>query len=331
MESGNGIKQIIQEAEITDTYDKATEKESDLEKQLLDIQQHYLKSVGGYYTSCKSTAQELLTEILEDKNLKDIHSARYRIKTFDSLAVKYIKKKAMLPDMPGTNYNIEKYRPMTAKNYYKIITDLIGLRILIRYQRQWETVHEWIWGNFFQGEDSYIQNWLTDYPTDATAPFIVEKPKLYLRNLNDLPVYEIFEKNTFEHLNSKEGYNSIHYLLWFAGKYVEIQVRTIYDEAWGECTHDLVYKCKQKSLRNDLEDLSKCLAIQTQAASMITDMMYEKAQSPSNHGKKQAHAPKPKEEKAQTANFDSLQKRIQSMNNSGTGHGEFDGTIDNLI
>lgn len=90
--------------------------------------------------------------ILGDEELKEIHSARYRTKSIESLIIKYIKKKALLPDKPGNDYNIEKYRPMNMDNYYKIITDLIGIRILIRYQQQWEVIHNWIWGNFFLGK-----------------------------------------------------------------------------------------------------------------------------------------------------------------------------------
>lgn len=171
--------------------------------------------------------------ILTDAELKEIHSARYRIKSIQSLLGKYIKKKAILAEKPGNDYNIEKYRPMDRSNYYKIITDLIGIRILIRYQKQWEVVHEWIWKNFFKSGKSYIKNWLDDYPSGDTEDFIVEKPKLYLRTENELSMYQKFGKDVFEHHVSKEGYSSIHYLLWYDGKYVELQVRTIYDEAWG--------------------------------------------------------------------------------------------------
>lgn len=99
-----------------------------------------------------------------------------------------------MADIPGYDYNIEKCRPMDKSNYYKIITDLIGIRILIRYQKQWEVIHEWIWKNFFKLEKPYIKNWLDDYPSGDTEDFIVEKSELYLRTENELPMYQKFGK-----------------------------------------------------------------------------------------------------------------------------------------
>lgn len=320
---------IIKEAELEGKYEIASEKEQDLEKHLLKIQEHYLTKKTCYSKKCEATAKQLLMTILADDDLKTIHSARYRIKCIDSLLTKYIKKKAMLPEVPGSDYNIEKYRPMNKDNYYKIITDLIGIRILIRYQQQWEEVHIWIWNNFYREDKQYINNWLEDYPSGETEDFIVEKPKLYLRDDRDLPMYQKIGKDIFEHHISKEGYNSIHYLLWYDGKYVEIQVRTIYDEAWGECTHDLVYKCKNKARRIELDSLSQCLATQTQAAGMISDLLFEKSQV----------FPKERDEEipqidrftdSQMSRYEKLQKHMRNMN-IGENKEEFNGSIDDLI
>ncbi len=119
-------------------------------------------------------------------------------------------------------------------------------------------------------------------------------------------------------------------LLWYDGKYVEIQVRTIYDEAWGECTHDLVYKCKSKARKADLERLSVCLATQTQAAEMIADLMFEKSQTDQQQkgGKKIIKENIPK---VQSDKYEKLQKQIQSMSSLQKEDVEFDGAIDNLI
>jgi ppGpp synthetase/RelA/SpoT-type nucleotidyltranferase len=76
---------------------------------------------------------------------------------------------------------------------------------------------------------------------------------------------------------SSEGYNSIHYVVNVDGKYIEIQVRTLLDEAWAECTHDIVYKnIKNKSQIMELQYLSNCLAQQTTSAEMISNLIYEK-------------------------------------------------------
>lgn len=329
MESENTVGKVIHEAELDDKYELVLRKEKDVEKHLLKIEEHYISRKTCHYGKCESTAKQLLMTILTDSELSEIHSARYRVKSIESLWTKYIKKKALLPEEPGTDYNIEKYRPMTKDNYYKIITDLIGIRILIRYQQQWEVVHKWIWTNFHKMDKPYIKNWLTDYPSDEDD-FLVEKPKLYLREESDLPLYQKFGKDIFESHVSETGYNSIHYLLWYDGKYVEIQVRTIYDEAWGECTHDLVYKCKNKARKADLERLSVILATQTQAAGMIADLMFEKFQTNQQQDADNTllagNIPK-----VQDGKYEKLQKQIRNMNSSQKEDLEFDGAIDDLI
>src|SRR5699024_9747613 len=88
--------------------------------------------------------------------------------------------------------------------------------------------------------------------------------------------YEQIGKDIFDFRLSDEGYNSMHYLVNVDGKYIEIQLRTILDEAWGECTHDIVYKGVNNSQLPELQYLSQCLAQQTIAAETITNLIYEK-------------------------------------------------------
>lgn len=324
------VIEIIREAELEDKYELASTKEPDLDKQLSEIIKHYWTKKTSYSKKCEATAQQLLMTILTDSELKEIHSARYRTKSIDSLLTKYVRKKALLPEKPGNDYNIEKYRPMNKDNYYKIITDLIGIRILIRYQQQWELVHKWIWDNFFKIDKSYIKNWIDDYPSGEAEDFLVEKPKLYLRDAKDLPMYQKFGKDIFESHVSNEGYSSIHYLLWYDGKYVEVQVRTIYDEAWGECTHDLVYKCKNKARRAELERLSECLATQTQAAGMISDMMFDKSRVISKETETEDLSLRQHND-IDKLRFEKLEKRIRNMNDFQKKIKEFDGDIDKLF
>ena len=108
------------------------------------IAEHYGEGANPYRAGCEETARSLLIRILSDERLKEIHSAKYRVKTAESLIGKCIRKKAELPRLPGEDWDVEKYRPLCGDNYYKVITDLVGIRILIRYPQQWRMVHEWI-------------------------------------------------------------------------------------------------------------------------------------------------------------------------------------------
>lgn len=117
------IAEVVREAELEDKYELAALRDTDLEKNLIKISEHYCNTKTSYVTKCEAAAKQLLMTILTDSELKEIHSARYRTKTLDSLLTKYIKKKALLPETPGTDYNIEKYRPLNKSNYYKIMFD----------------------------------------------------------------------------------------------------------------------------------------------------------------------------------------------------------------
>ncbi len=333
MHSFDEIHAIISEADLDGKFEEAALKTPDIKRHMLKIVEDYDGNDMCYRNKCVTTAQNLLMVILGAEKLRDIHSARYRVKTVDSLIAKYVKKRAMLPKGPGNDYNIEKYRPMDSSNYHKIITDLIGIRILIRYQQQWELVHDWIWETFFKPEKEYIKNWINDYPSGERVDFIVEKPHIYLRDSKERPLYEIKGKDTFEIHDSNEGYNSLHYLIWYDGKYVEIQVRTIYDEAWSECTHDLVYKCKNKKHKAELENMSVCLATQTQAAGMLAGMMYDK--SSLNEKKEKVEKEKLPQNTGQSGKqnkrFTQIEHRIHNMDKSKKEKVVFDGHLDDLV
>lgn len=329
MEENKRIADMIQRANLKEKYQKLVDREPDTLDHLVRIMNNYGEKTTNYSQKCDATARQFLMLILSDEQLKVIHSARYRVKSVESLIGKYIKKKAFLPEIPSNNYDIEKYRTLNGDNYYKIITDLIGIRILICYRQQWKMVHDWIWKNFYAGEESYIQNWLENYPSDSTKDYIVQRPIVYYRDEKERLFYKMEGQNVFDFRSSKEGYSSIHYLIWYDGKYVELQVRTIYDEAWGECTHDLVYKCKDRSLQSQLEELSVCLATQTQAAEMIAEMMYKKTAGVSFvTDDKEDQEPEVKKSKQGYAD---LKKRIDKMNAMKDNEKVFDGSVDGLL
>ena len=267
------ILSIFSEAGEENLLHKISEKIPNISKDFQMIKNKY-ESPRGYKNKCLSTGKEFLDLIFSEERLKEIHSARYRVKTTESLLVKYAKKVEMLPQIPGNEPEIEKYRFMNPTNYQRVITDLIGVRILIRYPQQWKIVHDWLWESYHSETNGYISHWIEDYPSGCDEDYIVERPKLYLRNPNEEAFYQKPGDDTFEVRASDEGYTSIHYVLWFDKKYIEVQVRTIYDEAWSECIHNVVYKCKKPERRRLLEELSMCLATQTQSASQLASVIY---------------------------------------------------------
>lgn len=265
-----------------------------VEPNIKDNVNHIIESYANHRTNCDAIAQKLLMRILQSEDLKKIHSARYRVKSMESLAVKIIKKKAALPSRTSNIYDIEKYRNLDKDNYYKVLMDLTGIRILIRYRTEWLTVHKWIREHYYKGDEHFVKDCLKDYNYQPQHPFIAEKPKLYYRSKKDLSFYKQIDRDFFEFIESDEGYNSLHYIINNDGKYIEIQVRTIFDEAWAECTHDLVYKNIKKEKEAELKYLSQCLSQQTISAEYIANLLYIKA----NNGD----------------NFDSIDNLIDTLN-----------------
>lgn len=99
----------------------------------------------------------------------------------------------------------------------------------------------------------------------------------------------------------------------------------------GECTHDLVYKCKNKLQRAELEELSKCLATQTQAAGMIADIMFDKSRGTVGKEEEELPVGRSKFDVLQTDAYNKLEKRIKIMSKSENAKEEFNGLVDSLI
>lgn len=43
----------------------------------------------------------------------------------------------------------------------------------------------------------------------------------------------------------KKHYRSVHYIVTYQGIYIEIQIRTLFEEGWGEIDHDILYPCQK--------------------------------------------------------------------------------------
>lgn len=140
------------------------------------------------------------------------------------------------------NNNFSKYRGMTPENYSKYITDLIGCRILLVYKKDWHEVHKYLTTVFPNDPEHYInpKEYATSFDrTDGSHPFIAEQPVAYVRlGDEDAGIYRVAKDLI---VNSSGYYRSVHYIIRYEQYYVEVQVRSLFDEAWGEVDHDVLY------------------------------------------------------------------------------------------
>ena len=196
-------------------------------KELLLIKEEYEKIEKVLHDISKDFIDEYLYEI----DQAGIHSYRYRTKDVDHLLEKIERKQKENP---------EKFKGLDHTNYYKFITDLIGIRVFFLYREDWKHFHEYITSRFENNTDIYVVDRLADFDEDENHYYIAERPKVYKRSGDS----KIYDDNEIE-VKTEGIYRSLHYIIKYKGYYVEIQGRTLFEEGWGEIDHDIVYPHNQ--------------------------------------------------------------------------------------
>lgn len=187
--------------------------------------------------------KDFIDEYLYDIEKAGIHSYRYRTKSIEHLLEKIIRKRKENP---------EKFGKLDHTNFYKFITDLIGIRVFFLYREDWIHFHRYITNRFENNPEIYIEKRLEDFDEDINHYYIAEKPKVYKR-AGDTKIYDSKEIDII----SDGIYRSLHYIIKYKGYYVEIQGRTLFEEGWSEIDHDIVYPYNTDDVM--LTDFSKLL------------------------------------------------------------------------
>lgn len=170
-------------------------------QELMEIKSDYEANQGEYKLALDYLTWKLIA-------CPDVNSFKYRLKEPEHLIEKIIRKRILEPSVV-----------IDFKNYRERITDLIGVRVLHLFKNDWQKI-----GAFINQEWKYI-----------------ERPVIYIR-AGDNSMLSSDDYQVKEHWL---GYRSIHYMVTLnLGKssYIaEIQVRTIFEEAWSEIDHKLRY------------------------------------------------------------------------------------------
>ena len=252
-----------------------------------EIEEHYKETLLHQLKGGEEAFRSLLGKLQERYSFASITS---RLKDVNSLIVKIVTK--YLDANVKPNDENTKYLSITADNYYRIITDLIGFRIVIRFPQEWCLIDSFLRGDSRQiegiiedNEEKYINDWNDEYKAGVgQKPFLAEKPKWYFLEPDEkspmFPIRDELEeviKQQFDTRPTQRGYRSIHYLINAAGQYIELQVRTLAEEAWAECEHETVYKSMLPD--GDKKDLlaiyAKLYANLIVPVTYITQRMYE--------------------------------------------------------
>lgn len=144
--------------------------------------------------------------------------------------------------------------PITAENLFTKVTDLAGVRVLHLYQDQFPEIHHHIMKQVESGD------W-----------FLREPPVAYSW---DPEASEFFKSLGLAAETRETYYTSIHYVVspkQDSTVYCEIQVRTLFEEIWGEIDHTINYPTptKSRACKEQLRVLSKLVSTGTRLADSI--------------------------------------------------------------
>lgn len=214
------------------------EKSQVIESCVTEYQQHhprfnqFLNAVRDFFE---------LEPPFNDKSTSVIHSIKYRLKDQSHLRDKLDRK-------------WDEQDPITPSNIFSRITDLAGLRVLHLYQDQFPIIHHKIVEKVNSGD------W-----------FFAEPPKAYTW---DPETVRYFEELGLECHQKESYYTSIHYLVKpkeISYYICEIQVRTLFEEIWGEIDHTINYPHATTSVacKEQIRVLSKLVSTGTRLADSI--------------------------------------------------------------
>lgn len=184
-----------------DSFKATTLKWSDLD----DVYHDYLKEIP----KLEASAIYLFNGLMKASH---VHSVRYRIKDAEHVIEKIIRKRIKEPEAI-----------IAIGNYKNELTDLIGLRALHLFKEEWHPIHELI-----------ISTW-----------DLKEKPVANYREGDSAEYKNKFKEMGCDIKEHPFGYRSVHYVVETKpakeSYFAEIQVRTIFEEAWSEIDHTIRY------------------------------------------------------------------------------------------
>ena len=172
-----------------------------------------------------------------------VHSVKSRMKDPEHLKDKIQRK-------------LKSGKIIDENNMFTVVNDLIGVRVLYLYQDQFQLIH-----NELLKKVDETKDWM-----------FVEAPKAYTW---DPETREYFEKLNIHTEVRDTYYTSVHYVIKpnneLSNITCEIQVRTLFEEIWGEIDHTINYPHQTEIIacKEQLRVLAKLVSTGTRLADSI--------------------------------------------------------------
>lgn len=200
----------------------------------------YIEHIEEQTKVLQHLRQRIVTSLETDTEIGPcIYAVKSRVKSFSHLQEKITRKRRL-------------GKKITKANVWEAITDLVGVRVLLLYPQYFENIHKFITAQVKKKE------WV-----------FVEQPKAYTWD-EDMKTF--FSKKLKIITESKESlYTSVHYVIRLPESRIacEIQVRTLWEEIFGEIDHNINYPKKTKDLV--VSSLLKSMAKMAAAGSKLAE------------------------------------------------------------
>lgn len=204
-------------------------------EELDEIANHFEPKRNGHQNTVKQYA-----EVIQECSY--VHSLSYRVKDTSHLVEKIIRK--------NPEY-LEKGDSLSISNYENHITDLMGIRILLLFKPDWIYIHDYLMGQY--------------------ENVLIEPPFVHIRKGDDDSLY----RGKIQ-IKDNKPYRSVHYIIRANnGLGIEIQVRTLYEEAWSEIDHKLryPYNLQNEMLRNYIDIMNRLTGVGDEMGTFINSYL----------------------------------------------------------
>lgn len=204
-------------------------------EELDEIASHFEPKRDGHQNTVKQYAEVI-------QKCSYVHSLSYRVKDTSHLVEKIIRK--------NPEY-LEKGDSLSISNYENHITDLMGIRILLLFKSDWTYIH--------------------DYLMEQYEDVLIEPPFAHIRKGDDDSLY----RGKIQ-VKDNKPYRSVHYIIRANnGLGIEIQVRTLYEEAWSEIDHKLryPYNLQNEMLRNYVDIMNRLTGVGDEMGTFINSYL----------------------------------------------------------
>lgn len=210
----------------------------DLSAEELSLAKITSRELVAIYEDYSKSLKELETEGIYLSNrlqfCDEVNSVRWRVKDPIHLLTKIVRKRK---EAIKANNSESKYLSISVENYKEIITDLIGLRAIYLFKNHWKIIDKYVCNNFRVNKD---ENIVIYHAHEDDLSFYYENN--YVKEINGIELRYIRSEKASK-------YRSTHYIIDanFPHNFkLELQIRSILDEAWGEIDHFLRYPDHQE-------------------------------------------------------------------------------------